>query len=129
MEMFQVVVFCLASVVLLQFLRKEGHQGFAILLSIAAGISVFLYLINHLRALLEVFRHLTLGAGINFLFLDTLLKIIGIAYVAEFGAEICKDAGENMLASKIELAGKIFILFLSAPIFLLVLESILNFLP
>ncbi len=37
MEIFQVVVFCLASVVLLQFLREEGYRGFAILLSIAAS--------------------------------------------------------------------------------------------
>ncbi|MGQ0512778.1 SpoIIIAC/SpoIIIAD family protein, partial [Bacillus sp. D-CC] len=46
----------------------------------------------------------------------TLLTIIGIAYIAEFGAQITKDAGQGAIASKIELAGKILILVMAIPI-------------
>jgi len=35
---------------------------------------------------------------------------VGIAYIAEFGAEVCRDAGEGAIASKVELAGKLLLL-------------------
>ena len=129
MEIIQVVIFCFAAVVILRLLRQEGYTGYAILLSTVVGIMVFLYIINHLRAVLTALQSLTSGANINFLFMDTLLKVVGIAYIAEFGAQICKDANEEMVASKIEFAGKVLILILAVPIILLVLESIMNFLP
>ena len=45
-----------------------------------------------------------------------LFKIIGIAYVAQFAADLCTDAGESSLASRAVLAGKIFIVFYGMPI-------------
>ncbi len=129
MEIIKVVIFCLVAVIMLRVLKQDGHLGFGILLSTVAGVLVFLYIMNHLRAILVVLQDLTAGAGMNFVFLDTLFKVIGIAYIAEFGSQICKDANENLIASKIEFAGKIFILLLAVPIILLVLESLLNFLP
>lgn len=129
MEIVRVVIFCFTAVVMLRLLRKEGYTGYAILLSTVVGVLVFLYIINHLKAVLTVLQDLTAGANINFLFLDTLMKVVGIAYIAEFGSQICKDADEGLVASKIEFAGKILILILAVPIILLVLESIINFLP
>ena len=48
-------------------------------------------------------------------YLETILKIIGIAYITELGANITRDAGLNSIAAKIELAGKIFILLPADP--------------
>lgn len=61
--------------------------------------------------------------------METILKIIGISYIAELGASISKDAGLQSVASYIELAGKIFILLLAVPIITAVIEAILGFLP
>jgi len=129
MEIFQVVIFCFSAVIILRLLRQEGYTGYAVLLSTVVGILVFLFVVNHLRTVLTALADLTAGAQVNFLFLDTLLKVVGIAYIAEFGSQVCKDANEEMVASKIEFAGKILILLLAVPIILLVLESIINFLP
>jgi stage III sporulation protein AD len=129
MEIIRVVIFCFTAVVMLRLLRKEGYAGYAILLSTVVGILVFLYVINHLKAVLTVLKDLTAGASINFLFLDTLLKVVGIAYIAEFGSQICRDADEGLIAGKVEFVGKILILILAVPIILLVMESIINFLP
>ena len=52
------------------------------------------------------------------------LRVIGIAYVAQFGAELCRDAGESAVASKIEFAGKIIIMTLSMPIMYKLLEVV-----
>ncbi len=68
-------------------------------------------------------------ANVNMVYLETILKIIGIAYIAEFASQITKDAGQGTLASKIELAGKIIILAMAIPILTVMIETILNLIP
>ena len=48
------------------------------------------------------------------------------AYIAEFGVQLCKDAGENSIAAKVELSGKILIMVVSAPVLLAVLDMAVN---
>jgi stage III sporulation protein AD len=69
------------------------------------------------------------SANINLFYLTTILKIIGIAYIAEFGSQICKDAGEGSIAAKIEFAAKVLVMVLALPIIVAVLESILRLIP
>ena len=54
------------------------------------------------------------NAGVYF---PVLLKVIGIAYLTDFSAQVCRDAGENGIASKVEMAGKIFIFYAALPVF------------
>ena len=61
--------------------------------------------------------------------METILKIIGIAYIAEFGAQITKDAGQGAIASKIELGGKVLILSMAIPILTVIIETIISMLP
>jgi stage III sporulation protein AD len=85
--------------------------------------------LSKMGAIINLFRDLTHKAQVDELYLVTLLKILGIAYIAEFGAQICRDAGEGTIASKIELAGKILILLLALPIFTAVLQVVVRLLP
>ncbi len=62
-------------------------------------------------------------------FLETILKIIGIAYIAEFGAQVTRDAGQDSIASKIELAGKVLIMVMAIPIITVMIETIIQILP
>jgi stage III sporulation protein AD len=80
-------------------------------------------------AVIGLFRDLSRLARVDELYLTTLLKILGIAYIAEFGAQICRDAGEGTIASKIEMVGKILILVLALPIFAAIMEVIVRLLP
>jgi stage III sporulation protein AD len=52
-----------------------------------------------------------------------------LPYIAEFGAEICKDAGESAIASKIELAGKVIIVVMAVPIITSLLDLVLKVMP
>jgi len=47
--------------------------------------------------------------------MKSILKIIGAAYVVDFSASLCRDMGEVSMASKIELAGRVFIVMLAVP--------------
>jgi stage III sporulation protein AD len=73
-----------------------------------------------------VLQQLAIKANIDFVYLNTILKILGIAYLASFCSEICRDAGEGVIASRVEFAGKILILVLGIPILMAVLQSILK---
>jgi stage III sporulation protein AD len=46
-----------------------------------------------------------------------LFKTLGLCFLAQFAADSCRDAGENALASKVELAGKLAIVILALPLF------------
>jgi len=72
---------------------------------------------------------LAVNANVNLVYVETILKIIGIAYIAEFAAQITKDAGQGSISSKIELAGKILILAMAIPILTVMIETILKLIP
>lgn len=61
-------------------------------------------------------------------YLNTLIKIIGITYIAEFTSSICKDAGYAAIASQIEMFGKLSILAVSMPVILALLKTVQNIL-
>jgi stage III sporulation protein AD len=111
----------LAVTVLLVILRKERPE-IAVLLAIAAAGLMLGAVINKITAILLVFETLAAKAELNQAYLKLILKIVGFAYLAGFGAQICRDAGESGMATKIELAGKLFILGLGLP----VLTGLLN---
>lgn len=122
---FAVLGFGLMVTVLLIVVRKDRPE-MAILLSIAASALILIGLIKNITQILTVFESLASRAQINSNYLKLVVKIVGIAYLAGFGAQICKDAGENSMAAKIELAGKIFILSLGVPIMIGLLEMIIR---
>jgi stage III sporulation protein AD len=128
MEVLQVVSFAILAGVLIIIVRKQSDSiGF--LLILFTGIVVFLYLIPYIGNIFRLLTDLTTKANIDYMYVGTILKIIGIAYIAEFGAQIVKDAGLGSIASKIELAGKLIILVLAIPILTAVIETILSFIP
>lgn len=100
----------------------------AVLLSLAFGVIIFISMLDKLSAIIDIMRELTQKAGINNFF-STVLKIMGVAYLGEFAAVICQDAGEQAVAKKIEFAAKIIIAVLALPILVAILESLLELMP
>src|SRR5690554_2843489 len=115
------------TVVLITLLRQSRPE-MALLLSVLVGVLVFLRLVGRLTELVEAFNFLASRANIDHLHLQTVFKVMGVAYLAGFGAQICKDAGEGALALKLELAGKIVILFLAIPVMVAIMEMVLRIL-
>ncbi|MGL4522788.1 MAG: stage III sporulation protein AD [Bacilli bacterium] len=128
MDILQIVGISLVATVLIVLL-KEFKSPFIIYISLFTIIAIFLTTFDAVIDLLTMIRTLAEKANINFFYIETILKIIGIAYIAEFGAAIVKDAGQGALATKIEFAGKIFILVLAIPILTVVIETILRLIP
>ncbi|MNO21742.1 Stage III sporulation protein AC/AD protein family protein [compost metagenome] len=128
MEMIQIVGLGLVATVLILVI-KEQKPLFAFLIAASAGIYIFLYLVGKIGGIIEVLEQLAESSGIQMIYLKTILKIIGIAYIAEFGAQIVRDAGQESIASKIELAGKVLIMVLAIPIISIIIETVMKLLP
>jgi len=128
LEILQVVALGLMVAVFAVLLRRDRPE-MAMILALGFGLIVFLMVLDKLGAIITVFQDVTRRAQVDELYLATLLKILGIAYIAEFGAQVCRDSGEGTVANKIELAGKVLIMILALPIFAAILEAIMRLLP
>lgn len=128
MDILQIVGIGLLTTVLILVIREQKPM-FAFLLAAFLGVAIFLSLIGKIDNVVSVLEELADRSGIPAIYLKTMLKIIGIAYIAEFGAQIVRDAGMESIASKIEFAGKILILVMAVPIISVIIETVLNLLP
>ncbi|WP_077621608.1 stage III sporulation protein AD [Sediminibacillus massiliensis] len=128
MEIFQVVSLGLVAS-LLFIVLKDQKASLAFLLILVTGIIIFLTIVPKIAEVFALIENIGQKANVNGIYIETILKIIGIAYIADFGAHLTRDAGLNSVAAKIELAGKVFILVLAVPILTAVIETILGFLP
>lgn len=113
----------------LSLIVKEQKPTFAFLIVVFAGCAIFLYLVDQIYDIIRMIEKIAINANVNMVYDETILKIIGIAYIAEFGAQLTKDAGQGAIASKIELAGKILILVMAVPILTVIIETILGLIP
>lgn len=128
MDVLQIVAIGLIATVLIVVVKSQRPE-LAVLLSVAAGVILFLLVLGKIGSIMDIFKDLASRAGISMVYLGTILKIIGIAYIAEFGAQICRDAGEGAVATKIEFAAKILIMVLAVPIVVAVLQALLKLVP
>ncbi len=110
-------------------LIKQYRPEFAIYISLLTGVLILLLVIDQLGEIISLLQSLATKASINSTFLSLLIKITGIAFLAEFAVSVCKDAGEGAIASKIEIGSKIIIIAMSIPIISSLLEIILKILP
>ncbi|MBQ6713297.1 MAG: stage III sporulation protein AD [Selenomonadales bacterium] len=128
MDMIQVVGIGMTAV-LLTLVVKRSHPELAVQITIVVAGIVFFLVLDKLRMIIELFTEMAKRAGIGEMYLIILLKIIGISYLVEFGAQVCRDAGEGAIASKVELAGKVMILVMAVPIIAFALDTILRLMP
>lgn len=128
MNMMQVGAIGVAGVLLaVQF--KNGKEEYGIYISIVLSILIFLAVIPYLEAIIEAVHTIESYIQTDVAFLGTLIKMIGITYIAEFSSGICRDAGHQAIAVQIEIFGKLFVLVLGLPVLLTLLETIREFLP
>lgn len=116
-------------VTLLTLIIRQHKPEIAVQLGLMLAIFIFLMVLSKIQVVINVFQDLAAKANISQMYLNTILKIIGIAYITEFGSQVCRDAGESAVAGKIEFAGKILIMVMAIPIIALVLDTITRLIP
>ena len=107
---------------------KQYKPEFAIYISIIAGAIILYMVMDKFGEIIDLLKTISNKSGINSKFLGLLLKMTGIAILAEFAINICKDSGESAIANKVEFGSKILIVSMSIPIISNLLEVILKLL-
>lgn len=115
MEVIKIVGVSIFAVIMIIVIKNQRPE-IALILSIATGIGIMLFAIYKLSAVVSVLNDLITKSGVNKEFLLIIIKVIGIAYVVEFGKNICIDAGQSSIATKLEMAGKVIIVALTIPL-------------
>lgn len=108
---------------------KEAKPSASIGISIATVTVIFASAVLELSYCINVVKEITNGFNIENEYIDTIIKMIGVAYLAEFGAQVCRDAGESAVATKIELAGKVVIVTYSIPVLVALLNLLASIMP
>lgn len=114
--------------VLLAVQLKGMKPEYGIYLSLAAAVAIFAVGAQKLEGVIEILSRLQQYLPVSAEYLQVLLKMVGITYLSEFAAGICKDAGYQAIGCQIEMFGKLMILALSMPIVMALMETLDTFL-
>ena len=127
MNMLKVGILGVAGVLLaIQF--KSGKTEYGIYISIALSLAIFYGVFGQFRYLTGLIREIENYIEIDHSYITTLLKMLGITYIADFSSAICKDAGYQAIAAQIEIFGKLTVMVLSMPVLYALLNTIREFL-
>ena len=121
MEVMRIVGIGLIGAILSILLRNSKPE-FSMLIPVVVSFTVLACAMPYLIRITEELSRMASSAGINSSYIRIVIKVIGISYLVCITAELCKDAGENAIAAKIELGGKLIILAMAIPI----INSLLN---
>ncbi|MGN6715469.1 stage III sporulation protein AD [Anaerocolumna jejuensis DSM 15929] len=116
------------SVILLAIIFKNYKSEYSVYISLAGCILIFYLGLSKLELIISTIKKIQAYINLNESYLGILIKIIGITYIAEFSADLCKDFGHTAVANQIELVGKLTILATGMPILLALLDTINKFL-
>lgn len=119
--MIKIAGFVLISLLLILFL-KDTKREFSIILAAACGIILFVTVADDLNEIATKIYDLSTQADNINTYISLMMRILGISLIAQFVADLCRDSGENALASQTETASKVLILIMTLPLF----ETVIN---
>ena len=120
------IVFIALTGMFASLMLKKLNPNFSFIVAIMTGVIIITLLYVDLNNLVTVFKTFSTGYGISDSHIKLLLKVLGISYVTQFGASFAAECGEKFIAKKIEFAGKMFIISLSVPILLNLMNTIIG---
>lgn len=127
MGIFKAAVLGIGAVVLALQL-KQTKPEYGTYLTMAAGLLILGLAVSQLQAVVDAVEKIASFIQVEPQYISILLKIIGISYICEFAANLCRDSGFSAVAGQVEMAGKLSILVMGLPIVTSLLDTIQSFL-
>ena len=125
-KIFKVGIIGVVAAILAVFIKKERAE-LAMLMGIGTGVIIFYFVISQISIVIGFLSELINMVSIEESYFSQLVKMLGVAYVSEFAATICKDAGQQSIAGMIELFAKLSIVVLSIPGLMFLVETLEKF--
>lgn len=104
------------SAAMIAFALRSAHRQAGAAAALAAGLMLFFAAVTHLRQAVDTLQALSRRAGVGDGTVTLLLKLTSMAYLTEFAAQACRDAGEEGLAAKAALCGKTLLMLETLPL-------------
>ena len=123
MEILKIVTIALTGVILASLMKTVNKEASIYVIS-ATAIIIFFSIIIKLTDVFSFIENIYNGITYGKEFFPIVLKILAIAYITDLTAQLCKDAGEGAIASKVELGGKVVIFYAAMPIMNAILDLI-----
>ncbi len=114
-----IVAICMIGIVtaFLSVILRKYNPEYSIAVGIVAGILIIGVIFGHITGVVSQIRQLLAATKIPLEYIEILFKVLGVCFLTQFASDVCKDAGETALSSKIEVAGKLMVLIISLPLF------------
>lgn len=116
MEILKIAALALCAVMLI-VLVKNYKPEFGVFTAVACSVLILYFLADSLKYafvyMSQLYGQLSFGKA----YFPVIIKVLAIAYITEFTSQLCRDAGESSIASKVELAGKLVIFCVAIPVF------------
>ncbi|QIB69439.1 stage III sporulation protein AD [Aminipila butyrica] len=123
MDILKIALIALVGVICSQIV-KGFKPELALYVVLATVIIIFSMALEKLMSVFSFLQNIYGSITYGKTFFPIIIKVLVVAYIADFTAQLCKDSGEGAIASKVELAGKIIIFYLSIPILIAILQLI-----
>lgn len=123
LEAMRAVFLCVAGALVCALVRQQKPE-MRLAAAIAVGLAALFLSLDGIGAGVDMLRRLSGEAGLEGESSLLLIRATGIALIAEFGAQLCRDAGESSLAGRVELAGRAALMGMTAPLLTGLLQRI-----
>lgn len=127
MDIIKIAILGIAGALLALPLKKERSE-YSTFIAMTVCICIFVYLLSKVETIIAFVERLETMINVDGRYINLILKMVGITYVAEFATDICKDAGYAAIGNQIEIFAKLSILVVSVPVLSAFLEMIGSFL-
>lgn len=96
------------------------------MLVIAAGTITVILVLPQINQIISGVLSLASSSGVQNGYMSSLLKVAGISLLVEFAAQTCRDANEEGLAMRVELAGRVMLIAMALPVMQALLSQIMS---
>lgn len=126
MVFLKIIIFALMATVLINIVNLNGgfSKNYGDLIRMVVVTMMMIYIISQLGNVYELIKMLAGKLHMDDTYLNIVLKVVGIAYLAEFGSQLCEDAGEKAIGGKVQWVGKVMIFTVASPVILALVNLI-----
>ena len=122
-EVFRMIFLCVV-VAILSFVVREQKKEYGIMLSIVCGVLILLFIVNDVHNVIDKLSELAIDFNLPISSLKIIFKAMAISIITESASVLCRDMGENSIAIKAELIGKIGLIYLAFPMIIELLDIV-----
>lgn len=123
MEIIKIAGIALTGVISASLL-KSINKDISLYVILATAVIILIAVLGEISEIFSFIENIYDDITYGREFFPVIIKVLIIAYITDFTAQLCKDAGEGSIGSKVELAGKVIIFYVAMPILTAILEVI-----